>query len=96
VSVPLRFTYRSLPDRHIIDTHIRHVDLPILSQHRKEIERLVRETHVSLEEALKSLINQQSEERQDQFHKEEPGFQVTITISGELTYSKDLLEHLKP
>jgi hypothetical protein len=96
VNVPLRFTYRSLPDRQIIDTHIRHVDLPILSQHRREIERLVTEAHLSAEQALTSLINQQSEEMREQFEKEEPDLQVSITVSGELTYSKDLLEHLKP
>jgi hypothetical protein len=31
-----------------------------------------------------------------QFHREEPGLHVTITISGKLTYNKELLEHLKP
>jgi wyosine [tRNA(Phe)-imidazoG37] synthetase (radical SAM superfamily) len=32
----------------------------------------------------------------EQFEKEEPDLQVTITISGEPTYSKALLEHLEP
>ena len=96
VSVPLRFTYRLLPDRQMIDTHIRPVDLPILSQHRKEIEWRVTETRVSPEQALQSLINEHSEKLREQFEKEEPDLQVTITISGEPTYSKELLQHLKP
>jgi hypothetical protein len=96
VSVPLRFTYRSLPDRHMIDTHIKHMELPILSQHRKEIERLVKEEHLTPEDALISLIKSHTDDQIAQFHREEPGLHVTITISGKLTYSKELLEHLKP
>jgi hypothetical protein len=96
VSVPLRFTYRSLPDRHMIDTHIKHMELPILSQHRKEIERLVKEEHLTPEDALILLIKSHTDDQIAQFHREEPGLLVTIIISGKLTYSKELLEHLKP
>jgi hypothetical protein len=96
VSVPLRFTYRSLPDRQIIDTHIKQLDLPILSWHIQEIRFLVTETHVSAEQALQSLINVYIEEKREQFQKEYPQYHLTITMSGEPTYSKELLEHLDP
>jgi hypothetical protein len=96
VTVPLRFTYRTLPDRQMIETHIKHMELPILSQHRKEIERLVKEEQQSPEDALISLIKSHTDDQIAQFHKEEPGLHVTITISGEPTYSKELLKHLKP
>ena len=94
VSVPLRFMYRSLPDRHMIDTHIKHMALPILSQHRKEIERLVKEEHLTPEDALISLIKSHTDDQRAQFHREEPGLHVTTTISGKLTYSKELLQNL--
>jgi hypothetical protein len=96
VRIPLIFTYRSLPGLHVVETHSKDLDLPILSSHRKEIERLVRETQVSPEQALTSLINAHIEEKKAQFHQEEPAYHLTITISGEPTYSKELLEHLKP
>jgi hypothetical protein len=51
---------------------------------------------VSAEQALKSLITAHIEEKRAQFHQEEPEYHLTITISGEPTYSKELLEHLKP
>jgi wyosine [tRNA(Phe)-imidazoG37] synthetase (radical SAM superfamily) len=51
---------------------------------------------VSAEQALKSLITSHIEEKREEFLKEEPGYHLTITISGEPTYSKELLEHLKP
>ena len=92
LSIPLRFTYRSLPDFHIAETHIKHMDLPILSQHRKEIERLVKEKHLSPEDALKLLIESHSDDQQAQFQKEEPSLQVTITISGKLISKGDLKE----
>ncbi len=95
VTVPLRFTYRTLPDRHMIDTHIKHMDLPILSQHRKEIERLVKEEHLTPENALISLIKLHTDDQKAKFHKEEPNLHVTITISGKLTYNKELLQDLK-
>jgi hypothetical protein len=95
VRIPLTFTYRSLPGLHIVETHSRDLDLPILSFHRKEIERLVTEAHMSPEQALESLVNAHIEEKREQFHKEEPGYHMSITISGELTYSKELLKHLK-
>jgi hypothetical protein len=95
VKIPLMFTYRSLPSLQIVETHKRDLDLPILSQHIKEIERLVRETHVSAEQALTSLITAHLEEKRAQFHQEEPEYHLTITISGEPIYSKELLEHLK-
>jgi hypothetical protein len=96
VRVPLTFTYRSLPSLQIVETHRRDLDVPILRWHLKEIERLVSETHVSAEQALKFLITAHIEEKKEQFHKEEPEYHLTITISGEPTYSKELLEHLKP
>jgi hypothetical protein len=96
VRLPLTFTYRSLLSLQIVETHSRDLEVPILSWHLKEIERLVRETHVSAEQALESLINAHIEEKRAQFHKEEPEYHLTITISGEPTYSKELLEHLKP
>jgi hypothetical protein len=95
VRIPLTFTYRSLPGLHIVETHRKDLDLPILSRHLQEIERHVRETHVSAEQALKSLINAHIEEKRAQFHKKEPEYHLTITISGEPIYSKELLEHLK-
>ena len=95
VRIPLTFTYRSLPGLHIVETHSRDLDVPILSRHLKEIERLVRETHVSAEQAQMSLITVHTEEKRAQFHKEEPEYHLTITISGEPIYSKELLEHLK-
>jgi hypothetical protein len=95
VRIPLTFTYRSLPGLHIVETHSRELDLPILSWHRKEIERLVTEVHLSPEQALESLINAYIEEKRAQFHKEEPEYHVTITISGVPIYSKELLKHLK-
>jgi hypothetical protein len=91
VRIPLTFTYHSLPGLHIVETHSRDLDVPILSRHLREIERLVRETHVSAEQALKSLITAHIEEKRAQFHKG-----GACTISGGLTYSKELLEHLKP
>jgi hypothetical protein len=96
VRIPLKFTYHSLPGLHILETHSRDLEVPILSWHLKEIERLVRETDVSSEQALKSLITAHIEEKREQIHKEEPEYHLTITISGEPTYSKELLEHLKP
>ena len=96
VRIPLTFTYRSLPALQIVETHSRDLDIPILSWHIKEIERLVRETHVSAEQALTSLITAHLEEKKAQFHQEEPAYHLTITISGEPAYSKELLEHLKP
>jgi hypothetical protein len=96
VKLPLTFTYRSLPGLQIFETHSRDLDIPVLSWHIKEIERLVRETDVSAEQALKSLINANIEEKREEFHKEEPGYHLTITITGEPTYSKELMEHLKP
>jgi hypothetical protein len=99
VRVPLRFTYRSLPDRQIIESHINYADLPILRWHIKEIRFLVKETHVSPEQALESrikmYINAHIEEKREQFHKEEPGYHLTITISEEPTYSKELNELLE-
>ena len=68
------------------------MDLPILSQHRKEIERLVKEKHLSPEDALKLLIESHSDDQQAQFQKEEPSLQVTITISGKLISKGDLKE----
>jgi hypothetical protein len=47
VRIPLTFTYRSLPSLQIVETHSRDLEIPILSQHLREIERLVRETYVS-------------------------------------------------
>ena len=79
----------------VVETHSRDLDVPILSQHLREIERLVRETHVSAEQALTSLITTHIEEKRAQFRQEEPEYYLTITISGEPTYSKELLEHLK-
>jgi hypothetical protein len=96
VRIPLTFTYRSLPSLQIVETHSRDLEVPILRRHLNEIERLVRETHVSGEQALKSLITAHIEEKRAQFHKEEPGYHLTLTISGEPTYSKKLLDHLKP
>jgi hypothetical protein len=96
VRIPLIFTYRSLPGLHIVEAHSRDLDVPILSRHLREIERLVRETHVSAEQALMSLITAHIEEKRAQFHQEEPAYHLTVTISGEPTYSKELLEHLKP
>jgi hypothetical protein len=96
VRIPLTFTYRSLPGLHIVETHSRDLDVPILSWHVREIERLVKETHVSTEQALTSLITAHIEEKRKQFHQEEPAYHLTITISREPTYSKELLEHLKP
>jgi hypothetical protein len=95
VRIPLTFTYHSLPGLHVVETHSRDLDVPILSQHLREIERLVRETHVSAEQALTSLITTHIEEKRAQFRQEEPEYYLTITISGEPTYSKELLEHLK-
>jgi hypothetical protein len=95
VRIPLIFTYRSLPGLHVVETYRKDLDLPILSSHRKEIERLVSETHVSAEQALTSLIKAHIEEKRAQFHKEEPEYHLTITISGEPTYSKELLEGLE-
>jgi hypothetical protein len=95
VRIPLTFTYRSLPGLHVVETHSRDLDVPILSWHLREIERLVSETHVSAEQALTSLITAHIEEKRAQFHQEEPAYHLTVTISGELTYSKELLEHLK-
>jgi hypothetical protein len=95
VTVPLRFTYRTLPDRQIIETHIKHMELPILSQHRKEIERRVKEEHLTPEDALISLIKSHTDDQIAQFQKEEPGLHVTITISGKLTYNRELLQDLK-
>jgi hypothetical protein len=54
----------------------------------------VTERHLSPEQALKSLVSSHIEEKREQFHKDEPGYHVTIAISGELTYSKELLEDL--
>jgi hypothetical protein len=96
VRIPLTFTYRSLPGLHIVETHSRDLDVLILSWHLKEIERLVSETHVSVEQALTSLITAHIEEKRAQFHQEEPEYHLTITISREPTYSKELLEQLKP
>ena len=96
VKILLTFTYHSLPGLQIVETHNRDLEVPILSQHLKEIERLVGETHVSPEQALKSLINKHIEEKRAQFHQEEPKYHLTVTISGEPIYSKELLEHLKP
>jgi hypothetical protein len=96
VRIPLKFTYRSLPSLQIVEAHSRQLDLPILSQHRKEIERLVSETHVSPEQALKSLINSHLEEKKAQFQQEHPEYHLTITMSGKPAYSKELLKHLKP
>jgi hypothetical protein len=90
-----RHIYRSLPGLHIVKTHSRQLDLLILSWHRKEIERLVSETDVSPEQALTSLINAQIEEKRAQYHKEHPEYHLTITMSGEPTYSKELMDHLK-
>jgi hypothetical protein len=42
VRIPLTFTYRFLPGLHVVETHRKDLDLPILSSHRKEIERLVK------------------------------------------------------
>jgi hypothetical protein len=95
VKIPLTFTYRSLTGLHLVETHSKDLDLPILSSHIKEIERLVRETHVSAEQALTSLVTAHIEEKKEQFHQEEPEYHLTIIISGELTCSKELLEHLK-
>jgi hypothetical protein len=95
VKIPLTFTYRSLPGLQLVETHNRELDIPILSWHLKEIERLVSETHVSPEQALKYLITAHIEEKKEQFHKEEPEYYLTIAISGEPTYSKELMEHLK-
>jgi hypothetical protein len=95
VKIPLTFTYRSLPSLQIVETHNRDLDLPILNRHIKEIEQLVTETHVSPELALKSLVTTHIEEKKEQFHKKEPGYHLTITINGELTYSKELLKYLK-
>ncbi len=96
VTIPLTFTYRALPSLHIVETHRRDMDLPILSQHLKQIEQLVKEEQLSPEHALEALVQSHLEEKIKQFHQEEPGYHLTITISGELTYSKALLEHLKP
>jgi hypothetical protein len=67
VRIPLTFAYRSLPGLHIVETHSRDLEVPILSWHLKEIERLVRETHVSPEQVLKSLLNAHIEEKREQF-----------------------------
>jgi hypothetical protein len=96
VRIPLKFTYRSLPGLHMVETHSRDLEVPILSWHLKEIEQLVREKQVSPEQALKSLLNAHIEEKREQFHKEEPEYHLTIIISGEPTYSKEMQEHLKP
>jgi hypothetical protein len=96
VRVPLRFTYHSLPGLHIVETHCKELELPILSWHCSEIERLVNEAHLSAEQALEALIQSHLQEKIDQFTTEEPGYHLTITISGELTYSKALLKHLAP
>jgi hypothetical protein len=50
---------------------------------------------MSAEQALTSLITAHIEEKRAQFHQKEPEYHLTVTISGELTYSKELLEHLK-
>jgi hypothetical protein len=95
VRVPLRFTYRSLPDRQIIETHMRQLDLPILSWHIKEIKFLVTETNMSAEQALQSLINVSIEVKREQFQQEHPEYHLTITMSGKPTYSKELKELLE-
>jgi hypothetical protein len=95
VKIPLTFTYRSLPSLQIVETHRRDLDLPLLSRHLKEIKQLVTERLLSPEQALKSLVTSHIEEKREQFHKDEPGYQVTIAIIGNLTYSKELLEGLK-
>jgi hypothetical protein len=63
VRIPLKFTYRSLPGLYIVETHSRDLEVPILSWHLKEIERLIRETHASAEQALTSLIQAHLEEK---------------------------------
>jgi hypothetical protein len=78
----------------MIETHIKHMELPILTQHRKEIERLVKEEHLTPENALISLIKSHTDDQLAQFHREEPGLHVTIT-SGKLTYNRELLQDLK-
>ena len=73
VSVPLNFAYRSLPDRQIIESYIKHVDVPILKWHIQEIKFLFKETHEPAEQSLKSLINlyinSYIERKREQFHK---------------------------
>jgi hypothetical protein len=51
---------------------------------------------MSAEQALQSLLTSHIEEKREQFHQEEPGYHLTITISGEATYSKELLQYLEP
>jgi hypothetical protein len=51
---------------------------------------------VSAEQAITSLVTAHTEEeKREQFHKEEPEYRLTITISGEPTYSKELLKNFK-
>jgi hypothetical protein len=66
------------------------------NSYQKEIERLVKEEQLTPEDALISLIKSHNDDQIAQFHKEEPGLHVTITISGKLTYNKELLQDLKP
>jgi hypothetical protein len=76
--------------------HSKQLDLPILSWHVKEIERLVTETNLSPEQALESLINSHIEEKRQEFQREEPEYHLTITMSGKPTYSKELFKNHKP
>jgi hypothetical protein len=103
IRVPLRFTYRSRPDRQIIKSHVRHVELPIFSWHFKIIKFSNKETHESAEQAVKSLVNESIKQyiavTKNQIHKKKPEYDLTITISGEPTYSQEIhefLELLKP
>ena len=56
VIVPLTFTYHTAPTGEIIDTDLRTMDLPIMNSHLQEINTLVKQTHISHEQALENLI----------------------------------------
>jgi hypothetical protein len=95
VRVALTFTYHSLPGLKVIETHTKQLDLLIVSWHIKEIKFLVKKTNEPPEQVLLSLIKMYVEAKRAQFQKEHPEYHLTISMSGEPTYSKELKELLE-
>ncbi len=88
VCVTLTFTYRQRSNNAVIDFHTQTLDLPILEQHRQEMQALAKSLHLSDEQVLARMITAHLTEKAAAYNIAHPDSTVEIMLRDVLTYRK--------
>jgi hypothetical protein len=90
VCITLTLTYRQRSNNTVIDFHTQTLDLPILEQHRQEMQELAKSLRLSDEQALARMISAHLTEKAAAYNIAHPDCTLEIMLRDLLTYRKSL------